>query len=156
MNPKKSAKIKQKDRLRHVEEVASQIDIVDVCMLTSKCQRPANPDKLAKQANAQHHTEVHYDSSNRCIRVIAQFRFEVLDADVNQNTENALLVEASYGLLYTLKNDQGVNYEKAKAFGEVNGVYNAWPFWREYVYTTLARMGLPPVTLPVFRIDDSM
>ena len=38
-----------------------------------------------------------------------------------------------------------------KAFAEVNGVYNAWPYFRELLQSTAARMGLPPVVVPVYR-----
>jgi preprotein translocase subunit SecB len=31
----------------------------------------------------------------------------------------------------------------------MNGIYNIWPYWREYVQTTTSRLGLPPLTLPV-------
>lgn len=40
-----------------------------------------------------------------------------------------------------------------KAFGDLNGVYNAWPYLRELVQATSTRMGLPPVTLPVHRAN---
>lgn len=38
------------------------------------------------------------------------------------------------------------------AFAKVNGVYNAWPYLREIVQNTCARMNLPPTVLPVFRV----
>lgn len=36
-------------------------------------------------------------------------------------------------------------------FAKVNGVFNAWPYWREFVQNTLVRMGLPPLALPLYR-----
>jgi preprotein translocase subunit SecB len=36
----------------------------------------------------------------------------------------------------------------------LNGVFHVWPYWREMVQNTLARMGLPPLILPVFRVGD--
>lgn len=148
--------MKSKDRLPYVEEVAGQIDIVDVCLLTSNCQRPVNPGNLTKRASAGHRAEVQYDKSARSIRVIVQFRFEAFESVTDASDKTGLLIEASYGLSYVLKTDKNITLEKARAFGEVNGIYNAWPFWREFVYTTLARMGLPPITLPVFRIADDV
>jgi len=38
------------------------------------------------------------------------------------------------------------------AFSKVNGVYNSWPYLREVVQNTFARMALPPVVLPVYRV----
>ena len=39
-----------------------------------------------------------------------------------------------------------------KAFGQINAVFNAWPCWRELVQAPLARMSLPTLTMPVFRV----
>jgi hypothetical protein len=40
----------------------------------------------------------------------------------------------------------------ASAFATINEVFNAWPCWREYVQNVVARMGLPSITVPVFRV----
>ena len=36
-------------------------------------------------------------------------------------------------------------------FAETNGVFNAWPYCREFIQSTTARMGIPPLVLPLFR-----
>lgn len=44
------------------------------------------------------------------------------------------------------------------AFAGLNGVYNAYPYLREHVQSTIGRMGLPPLVIPVFRVprrDDA-
>jgi len=40
-------------------------------------------------------------------------------------------------------------------FAETNGLYNAWPYWREFVQNTAARMSLPGLTVPVLRLGRS-
>ncbi len=42
--------------------------------------------------------------------------------------------------------------ELLQAFAKVNGVYNAWPYLRENLQTTCARMSVPPPLLPIFRV----
>jgi len=64
-----------------------------------------------------------------------------------------LHIAASFRLDYRVPDAGVFTDEQLSAFGQVNGVYNAWPFWREYVYSTMARLGLPPMTLPVFRVE---
>ena len=39
--------------------------------------------------------------------------------------------------------------EIVTAFGRMNGIYNAWSYWREYVQSITTRMGLPPLTMPL-------
>lgn len=40
------------------------------------------------------------------------------------------------------------------AFANVNAVFNVWPYFRELVQSSLARMGLQPVALPVYRVNQ--
>ena len=37
----------------------------------------------------------------------------------------------------------------AMAFGKINGIFNIWPYWREYVQSSISRIGLPPVAIPL-------
>lgn len=39
------------------------------------------------------------------------------------------------------------------AFANVNGIYNVWPYFRELVQSVTSRMGLPPLVLPVYRVN---
>ena len=55
-----------------------------------------------------------------------------------------------------MKSFEGINDEHLHAFSATNGVFNAWPYWREFVQNTTARMGLPtPVIVPVFRLGEN-
>ena len=43
------------------------------------------------------------------------------------------VIEACFLLIYTAENLEGIKQENIDMFGEMNGVYNALPYWREYV-----------------------
>ncbi len=66
-----------------------------------------------------------------------------------------LLIEATFVLTYILDSWNGVDERNLTAFAATNGVYNAWPYWREYLQSTTVRMGIPPITAPVFRFSAS-
>jgi hypothetical protein len=36
------------------------------------------------------------------------------------------------------------------AFAQINALFNAWPYFREIFDSTIVRMGLPPIALPLF------
>ncbi|MBI2458591.1 MAG: hypothetical protein HYW08_08820 [candidate division NC10 bacterium] len=55
-------------------------------------------------------------------------------------------------LSYRLSKEIELTPQQLRAFGKVNALYNAWPYWREIVQTTVARMGLPRLIVPVFRV----
>ncbi|MCC5830871.1 MAG: hypothetical protein JJU36_15600 [Phycisphaeraceae bacterium] len=63
-----------------------------------------------------------------------------------------LLIGATFQLVYQLPEIDKYGKDQLQAFAEVNAVYNVWPYWREYVQSTLARMGLPTITMPAYRI----
>jgi hypothetical protein len=67
-------------------------------------------------------------------------------------TDPPFLVKARFALSYTLPEGFQATKEEIAAFARVNAVFNAWPYFREYVQSTAARMMLPTVTLPLYRL----
>jgi hypothetical protein len=61
-------------------------------------------------------------------------------------------VQTTLDLDYRLPGDLGASRAELKAFAATNGIHNAWPYFREYVQSSFARMLLPPLVLPVFRV----
>lgn len=62
----------------------------------------------------------------------------------------AVSFEATYRVPATVSAPEDVLNE----FAEINGIFNAWPYFREFVHAALARMGLPPFILPVYRLTS--
>jgi hypothetical protein len=44
--------------------------------------------------------------------------------------------------------------QDVRAFAEFNATFNAWPFWREFVQSMTARMGLPAVVVPLLPVPN--
>ena len=70
-------------------------------------------------------------------------------------SDPALLIEATFVLVYSITSLEGIEDANLNAFAAVNGVYNAWPYWREYLQNTSLRMGLSPIIAPVFRLSGA-
>lgn len=70
------------------------------------------------------------------------------------NDEGKLQIEihGTFELSYRIPGDERFSNEELAEFGRVNAVFNAWPYWREYVQASLARMSMPILTIPVFRV----
>ena len=66
-----------------------------------------------------------------------------------------LVIEAAFRLRYRVSDRAGLDDSHFDAFGHLNGVFNAWPYWREYVQSMTVRMGYPALTVPVFRFRDT-
>jgi hypothetical protein len=66
--------------------------------------------------------------------------------------EPFLAVKAVFEVTYRLPEGLKASREELEAFAAVNGVFNAWPYFREYVQTTTARMNVTPIVLPLFKL----
>lgn len=62
----------------------------------------------------------------------------------------AASVRVMYLLVYEVTGDPPTERD-IEQFAKVNGVYHSWPFLRQLLFDLTAKMGLPPLTLPVFQ-----
>lgn len=83
----------------------------------------------------------------------------VLDSGHASEEEGDLPVIATIGArMYSQyvevrdKETPEVDTEILDNFGKANGLYHVWPYWREYVQSTMVRLKLPAVTIPMFRL----
>jgi len=58
-------------------------------------------------------------------------------------------VQAAFALRYALTQDTPREQVHVEAFARVNGLFNAWPYWREFLQSTLTRFDIPPFPLPL-------
>lgn len=79
--------------------------------------------------------------------------FEFLaPAPFEDEQDKQVMIRARVSIEYAAQPGRGqVQKEDAEAFARVNGIYNAWPYLREYVQSSLLRLGLPPFELPLLR-----
>jgi hypothetical protein len=63
-------------------------------------------------------------------------------------------MKARYELEYSVLPDFKATKSELRAFAEVNGTFNAWPYFREFVQSTSLRMDMPPIILPVYRVPQ--
>jgi hypothetical protein len=89
------------------------------------------------------------------LTVVVGFVFHASDAPDNEDAEpsdsDALVVEAEYGIIYSIDRDVDLDPRCLQHFANVNGPYNAWPYWREHVQSVSGRVGLSSITVPLFR-----
>ena len=98
--------------------------------------------------------DTHFDAEKLRLSVYPHLKLLVKE----QNSSPAdffLRIEARFVVTYTVRSDDGLTEANFDAFGERNGIYNVWPYWREFVQSITARMGLPPLTVPVFRVGTA-
>jgi hypothetical protein len=75
-----------------------------------------------------------------------------LTALQSQATEPVVEIKTTLEVTYACSEADTFPLEAIQEFGQANGVFNTWPYWREYVQSSIARMGLPTLIVPVFRL----
>jgi hypothetical protein len=106
--------------------------------------------------SAQHSAKASQGISNGVFYVVAAFELRItsVKAGATEPKKLPLHLKVEYELRYRVPGDFKASKAELASFAKFNGVYNAWPYFREYVQTTTQRMNLPPVIMPVFRIPQ--
>ena len=73
----------------------------------------------------------------------------------SEDTPQVVLIKVQYELEYHLPEDFKAKRAELTAFASVNGVFNAWPYFRETLQSVTQKMNLPPVVLPVYRVPQA-
>ena len=99
-------------------------------------------------------TEVSLAADRKLLLSFINFRLQASCG----NEMKVAQVTAKYLADYRLNEHKGLEFTEKQfaAFAKYNGVFNAWPYWREFVQSMTARLNLPPLTLPVFRFGNTL
>lgn len=130
--------------------VSERVEIRHVRLVETLAKRKQPRGKLPERLNSDITVSTTTDADKLTIVVHPRFTLVGRFAD-DSSDEEGLRIEATYAAEYTVPTMEGLSEEDFKAFGELNGIYNVWPYWREYVQSLTTRMGFPPLTLPVLR-----
>lgn len=152
MEPTKQ-RVTQKE-LDLCQRVIAAVDFYEVRMIAQEA-RLQKWNKTPKMMGVGHGSETRRDADRGRIVVEATFTFEMAEDTDESRNDPPVAIRAVFALAYKVENLDSFSDEELQAFGDINGVLNAWPFWRELVYSTLSRMGMPPITLPTFRVVPS-
>ncbi|MBC8218458.1 MAG: hypothetical protein H8E73_08340 [Planctomycetes bacterium] len=65
-----------------------------------------------------------------------------------------LFIHATFSLTYSAKSLEGISDEHINAFSMQTSFFCVWPYWREFVASTVSRMGLPALTVPLLSVSQ--
>jgi hypothetical protein len=132
-------------------KVSDCVELESVMLVDCQCKQQRFVKTESRAFDINYSTESNMDTESKRVIVLAKFKWEGFEANSKDKTPFAT-IEASFVLLYSASNLEGINQENIEMFGKLNGIYNAWPYWREFLQNSISRMCLPPLTAPVFRL----
>jgi len=152
---KKASKVAKPDQLAGLVQ---QVTLADLRLVGSRTSLAfagdAPPPEVEQQISIKAFKTVHENVDH--IACILSFRISA-EKESKEDQEvgaGAFLIEASFALAYAFKSLANISDEQIQEFGQRNELYNAWPYWREFVQTMTARMGLPALKIPLLRPRD--
>jgi hypothetical protein len=134
-------------------KVAERIDLLHVWLVESSLKR--NPGKTTG-LDYTTSTEADSDLARNPDRLflLEKYSVKAFPRNAKKLATPTVVIQATFLVSYAIEKPQEFSASHYQAFARINGIYNTWPYWREYVQSVTGRMGLPPLTLPVFRLTD--
>ncbi len=139
-----------------VAAVARVVEIAEVRLVYLEAKRPEAAEAgsgAQSPLSIEQNFRADAKAEERALRVLAHFDLVLRGGEgASKKAQELVRLKAGFLLRYHLPAKHALSPAHLEAFAQVNGAYNAWPYWRELVQSTFARMGLPPVTIPVFKV----
>lgn len=149
--PKSDTKIEKKpefgDVMQMAIEVADRVELEGVRLVGSKCELMSFPGTKKNKFETTATTEFDLNPENSMLFVLVHFGLDAVDEEDRPLAKT----QADLLLMYHIKDFEDLTDDHLKHFADKNGVFNAWPYWREFVQNMTTRMQLPPLTLPTYR-----
>ncbi len=70
--------------------------------------------------------------------------------------DDYLHIVGNFHIEYGISGDADLSEQAIKAFARINGLYNVWPYWREYMHQVMTRMGLQFSPTPLLTISGAL
>lgn len=139
-------------------EVAGRSEIEDVRLVKTQVEAPefADPGRpLQFQFGST--PSVHYEDDAEAFVISVQYELSVSqdgdDVDEDASEVTVATVNFTYAALYSKLLDDRFTDDALEAFAKTTGSFAIYPYAREYVQDVTGRLGLPPLTLGLFKID---
>lgn len=135
-----------------IRDVIASVELRDVSLMEASVRTLVRDAASVPNAelSVSHGTKIINRTSDGFL-VGAKLMVQISTAD-RKIAEPPVSINVSFALAYSLPGAAHFSDAVLEEFARVNGAFNVWPYWREYVQTTAARMNLPPLVLPVFRV----
>lgn len=131
-----------------VSEVAASVEIEEIRFdsFAAKFDRSAGQGPLAVQLSFRASACAEGPKDPKIV-VHADFLMQA-SPGVVQTDKPCCEISARITLTYASPKACEFTEEHLNAFARTNGIFNAWPYWRELVQSCTVRMGLPAFTVP--------
>lgn len=81
---------------------------------------------------------------------------DTLPVEEEDDIELPIHVVTEIKATFTAKylSSQQLTKEQIKVFSKNNVGYHVWPYWREFVQSSCSRLGMPPISIPMYSVKN--
>jgi hypothetical protein len=139
-----------------------QIQLVRLRDVSASSQPPSVAEPMHFHLNIEHDASI-LEKLNDAFVVVATLNVRLFGpvdrgAQVPQDLSSLNVyasVKAAFEIRYKLPEGLVAESKEFEDFAKVNGLFNAWPYFREFIQNIFSRMNFPLVMLPLLRVDPS-
>jgi len=139
------------DQLGVALRVSDRIQLDSVRLMHCECTQSRLVGPSEKNFEIDRESSSSMDLATNRVFVWASFTLRTFEKR-DSSSEPYVIIKATFLLMYRAVSLDDITEETVELFAKTNGIFNAWPYWREFVQNTTSRMNLPPLTIPVFRL----
>ena len=135
------------DQNKAAWEFFSRADLQQIALVSSAAMRVTDWAALKQPLR----TDVHFEpASVHLTENLARFKteFEFTAVDSSSPAADAIKISCEFEANYALNNGYKPSPKEVEAFQKGNAILNCWPFFREFVQSTVVRMDLPELPIP--------
>lgn len=143
---------------RPMNELTARADLKGIRLVTAEVGTSVrSPEEVGNVVVAfDNEIDVQLPEADDRLRVRLTFHVYLVPLEngeppLEEIPEPVVWIKPAFELEYAVPEGLDVSKEVAHTFASGTGVFNAWPYLREFVQSTLSRMGLPQVTVPLLR-----
>ena len=148
--------LKQAQRLFAIQDVY-------ICDIKAHCQTDFEPrvpieplgiqTRISQNQEAQYYCLASGNNRGHFLKYFIETGLRVLRPGIDAAgpvADDQVLAEIviTFIATYVIKNEEAPSEQLVNAFAD-NAIHHIWPYWREYVHSTMIRFRLPPVMLPM-------
>lgn len=135
-------------------QVASRVQLESITLkravIDSDIDVEALPESLVLEQQHRSAFSRQKKGDSHFVTVLVEFQFFARESNAD-SASDLVKLDAEFKLSYSIDGAEEIEDRCFHHFAELNGPYNAWPYWRELVQSATGRVGLSGITVPVFR-----
>jgi len=133
------------------DRLASESQLIHLRLTEAHAQQADLPEGGPLPTNLRANARIVTSANEARNRYRVEVVFELLMSFDAAPKNAAIVIGAKFQLTLACEDAKLVTDNAIAEFGQNGAMFILWPYWRQHVNATLASMGLPSYTLPLYK-----